>query len=275
MSLSIYGTGYNLQKMGFSWKETLQNWLDFLHHSGEIVIAVNTSEDDTVNLIRQYVASTLQSHSQISVKVIDAEIPYTDPEFDGKLKALALSHCTQPYAMLLDFDELLVPSQRALWVGLARDMEMDYSFDSYLVPVVDIFGDEQHYKGIGTKFYIHRNTSNITRGVHKQAYREDGSIDKTKSDTTEAIYKDSREIIRAKQLVMMDLPQYITVGCLESGVTPFVVHLGWLNLEQRVKQSAFWRPHWDNRDKHSQEPETTLVDLEKIPRYHHNLPPWK
>jgi hypothetical protein len=68
----------------------------------------------------------------------------------------------------------------------------------------------------------------------------------------------------------------MTLGNLENGNVPFVVHLGWLNKEKRLKQSAFWRSIWDLRDGgHSQEPELTAEAFDKIPKFKHNLPPWK
>lgn len=276
MSLSIYTSLYNAQKMSFDWKGALQNWISFLDRSGEIVIIVNTSEDDTLSAVREFAKTAVLLPSQVLLKVIEASISYSDPAFDGKLKALALSHCTQPFAMLLDIDELLVPGQKKLWLNLARELEMNRSFDAFLVPVVDLIGDEQHFRSIGSKFYIHRNDPNITRGVHKQAYREDGSFDKTKSDSTEAIYVDTQEVVRSKSILVTGLPPFLIIGYLEGGEVPFVIHTGWVNMEQRLKQAAFWRKIWDIRDGgHSKEPELTLADLEKIPRYKHNLPPWK
>jgi hypothetical protein len=153
-------------------------------------------------------------------------------------------------------------------------LERNRGIDAFLIPVVDIFKDRNHYRSINAKWYLTRNDPNITRGVVKWAYREDGSIDKTKSDTTEAIYKDTGEVVRASAILADAFPTFMKMAQLESGEIPFVYHLGGLNLEQRVKQSDFWRPHWDNRDKHSEEPKTTVEELEKIQTYRHSLPLW-
>ncbi len=143
--------------------------------------------------------------------------------------------------------------------------------------MVDLLGDERHYKApIGSKVYLHRNLPHITRGVVKWAYREDGSIDKTKSDTCDCIHKETRELIRAAPLLMPGLPDFITLGQLENGTVPFVFHHGWLDRQQRLKQSAFWAPIWDQRDGgHSIEPALTEDTLDKLPRFKHNLPSWK
>ena len=261
--------------MGFSWKDTISNWISFLDSIGEIVIAVNTSTDGTAGLIRDHAKASVPAYSRVVVKVVEVDVPYSDPEFDGKLKAIALKHCTQPYAILLDMDEVVLPTQRILWQDMARELEYNRKNDALLVPVVDLIGDERSYKSIGSKWYIHRNIPNITRGVHRHARRDDGSIDKTKSDTCELIYADSLDLVRAGQVIMESLPAFLKIGYLESGAVPFVYHLGWLNFEQRLRQAAFWRPVWDNRDKISSEPELKLTDLEKIPKYKHNLPTWK
>lgn len=277
--LSIYSSGYNLKSMGFSWKDTLTLWLKFLRNNGEIVVAANTSTDETPKLLREFFDRYREENPWCNTKtvVVDAAIPYEDPEFDGKLKALALSQCSQPYAVLLDMDEVIPIWQTKLWFGMVRELENRRNIDGLLIPVVDLIGDEQHFKGpLGGKWYLHRNTPNITRGVVKWAYREDGSIDTSKSDTCEAVMKDTGELIRYAPILMDGLPDFLKIGHLENGEIPYVIHLGWLSLEQRLKQTEFWRGHWENRDKKpSSQPKTTLADLEKIKRFRHNLPDWR
>lgn len=276
MSFSIYSQWFNIEKSGFKWRETLDNWVEFLGTDhNQIVIAVNKSEDDTAALVRKYLKEIVDVRSHLKADVIDIDIPYTDPAFDGKGKAAALAACTEPYCILLDADEVLYPNQRAEWLKLAIELEHHPNFDAFFIPVVDIIQDDQHYKGIGSKFYLHRNSSNITRGVWAGGKREDGTIDITKSDTTELIYKDTGQLVRAHPLLMQGLPPYIIMAQLESGVVPMVIHLGWKNLEQRLKQSAFWEPVWSNRDGKPVKTERTLEELEKIPKYRHMLPKWR
>ncbi len=277
--IEIYSSGYNLQSMGFSWKETLSLWLQFLRNQGAITIAVNTSKDETPKLLRaffdQYKAEN--PWCQTKIQVIDATIPYEDPEFDGKLKALALAACTQPYCVLLDMDEIIPVWQTKLWAGLVGELEKRRNLDGLLVPVVDIIGDDEHVKHpIGQKWYIHRNSPNITRGVVKWARREDGSFDTSKSDSCEAVAKDTGELIRAQAILMGDLPDFLKMANLENGEIPYVVHLGYRNLEQRLKQTEFWAPHWEARNgRKDEKPKTTLEDLQKIRRFGHNLRDWR
>lgn len=275
---SLHTSAYNLCSMGFSWENTFAHWLAFLKGTGQLVVAINTSTDDTATKVRAFFAQYQAENPSCStkIKVVDAAIDYADREFDGKLKALALSHCTEPYAILLDCDEIIPPNQRGLWVGMVRELESRRRVDSLMVPVVDLIGDEQHFKSIGSKWYIHRNTPNITRGVVGFARRADGTFDTSRSDSCEAIYKDSGDLIRAAPILMPELPDFLKIATLESGETPYVIHLGYLNLEQRLKQTEFWRPHWENREgKVGSQPKTTLADLEKIKRFRHNLPDWR
>ena len=271
--ITIYTSIFSVERMRFKWREALQNWFQFLDGSGEIVIAINTSDDKTPELVRAFCdrLATETPHSQTKFKIVDVEIPYTDPAFDGKGKAAALSHATQPFAILLDIDEFLVPSQRKMWLRLAAELQNRRNFHAFLVPVVDLVQDERHFKGIGSKFYLHRTSPNITRGVFKGGYREDGTIDVTKSDSTELICADSQELARSQFLFDPNLPDFLKIGILESGETPYVLHYGWIDKEQRLRQSDFWRPVWALRNGSEVKTESSLADLEKLPKFRHNL----
>jgi len=263
--------------MGFDWEGALTNWLTFLGGTGQLSIVVNTSDDGSAKLVRAFLARFHEENlsNRTEIKVVDGEIPYTDPAFDGKLKALALAGCTQPYAILLDCDERLVPDSRKHWTKLAHELEKNRRFDALFIPVIDVFHSPGHYKSVGSKWYLHRVSPNITRGVFNGGLREDGTIDVTKSDTCELIYADSRQLVSAAPILMGGLPPHMMVAQMEGGETPFVYHLGWLDKEQRLRQSAFWQPVWSARDGKEVKTESTLEELEKIQYYRHNLPGWE
>lgn len=266
--------------MKFDYKGAFENWLAFLNGSGQLVVAINTSTDGTPEKVREWFTNWKNENptSQTKINVIDIAIPYTEPDFDGRGKAAALAACTEPFCILLDLDERIVPSMRNTWKRLAQDLEMS-GYDAYFVPSVDLAGDERHYRCGGEnlpyKWYLHKNLPYLTRGVVNFARREDGSWDKSKSDSTELVNKGTYTLARTTHFIMHALPHWLLAAQMESGDVPFIYHLGSLDYEQRVRQSAFWKPVWEARDPSAQEPETTLADLEKIPRYHHNLPPWK
>lgn len=278
-TFSLHSSVFNVARAGFDWTEALTNWLTFLRVGDQLVLAVNTSEDGSPTLLRDWLAAWHAQHptSGIRTHVIDIAIPYTEPDFDGRGKAAALAACTEPFAILLDLDERICTTMRPAWDRFANALE-DGGPDALLIPSIDLHGDEQHYRcggaSLGAKWYMHKRLPHITRGVVKWARRPDDSIDKTRSDTCECLDSRTGELVSAVSL-LAGWPHCMSIKRLESGEIPFVYHLGGLNLEQRVKQSAFWRPHWDNRDRHSAEPETTLEQLQAIPRFRHYLPSWR
>ncbi len=280
MSLSIYSSWFNVQCMKFAWREALTNWLTFLHGRGQVVIAINTSEDDSPKLVRDWVLNWQLTNpgNGTRIDIVDIAIPYTDPAFDGKGKAAALAKCTEPFAILLDCDERVVPYQFKDWVALSRELERS-NYEAFMVPVVDLIGDERHYKAgdqIGTKWYLHRNHPYLTRGVVGFARNADGvTWDTSKSDSCELIAADSGRLAVAAP-IMGPFPRQLAISMLESGGIPFVIHLGYLDLEQRLRQSAFWAPVWTAR-RGGKDPEVaaTLEGLQAISRYRHNLPSWK
>jgi len=278
--ISIYSSFFNVEKMSFPWRETLKNWLTFLDGRGEIAIAANTSMDNTPELVENFFKKFKEDNfnNGTVTKVVRTEISYEDPAFDGKIKAAALAACSQPFCTLLDCDERLVPQQRGQWFKLTRELEKNLSIDAIMVPVVDAFQDESHYmcggQSLVQKWYLHRNSPNITRGVVRWAYRENGSIDIKKSDSCELIYKDSGELVRAAGL-LAPLPHFMQVSALSSGEVPFVWHLGYLDKQQRIKQDEFWQPVWQNRDKSDVKTAKKIDELEKIQYYPHRLLSWK
>lgn len=276
ITFSIVTSWFNVEKMKFDWRGALENWINFQKGNGQIVIAINVSVDDCSSIIKKWVENWKLENptNNTKIEIFDIDIPYSDPAFDGKGKAAATEKATEPYVILLDCDERLFPFSKHAWSKAAIQLETS-SYEGFLVPVVDLIFDEKHYKSIGTKWYLHKNLPYITRGVVGWAYREDGSIDKTKSDTCEAINKDTKDLINSVPLLMPSLPDWMKVGILESGDVPFVYHLGFLDAEQRVRQSEFWRPVWNLRDKQSEEPEVSLETINEIKKYRHNLPTWK
>ena len=278
VTYSIASSWYNVEKMRFAWREALENWLSFLSNDGQLVIAINTSEDDSPTLVRDWVKKWQAEHlsSTTKIDIIDIAIPYTDPAFDGKGKAAAQAACTEPFVILLDCDERLVPSMRRAWDRLA--VELDRSpYEAFLVPVVDLMGDEEHAKSAGAKWYLAKNLPHLTRGVVKHAWNEDGVSFRTDvSDSCELIHRETGELARTASIMAPGLSSYMIVAALEGGETPFVHHLGWLDYEQRLRQSAFWRPIWDQRaGTPGKEPSLALQTLHDMPRFRHSLPNWR
>jgi len=272
-NLSIYASVFNLSKIGFDWKSTLTNWTAFLRGHSQIVIAVNTSTDSTYEDICSFICELKKDpRNQTDYQVVKTDIPFENPLFDGLIKNEALKKCTREFASLLDIDEVIPLSTRAAWEG-AMDFLSRSTYDALLIPSIDLFHDEKHYKNCGAKWYLHKNRPHIMRGRVGFAAREDGTTDISRSDTCEATYTNG-DLVRHTSLLDPRFPDDLKLQYMAQGGIPYVFHLGWLNREQRLKQSAFWVTHWNRRNGSEVVKTLTDSDLDKIEYRQHGLPHW-
>ena len=79
---SIYSSAFNLIKNKFDYESAIENFCTFAE---EVVIAVNTSEDNTYETLLE-----LSSKYQ-NLKVIPTSFSYGDILFDGKIKNAPLT----------------------------------------------------------------------------------------------------------------------------------------------------------------------------------------
>jgi len=280
MNLSIYTSVYNLNKMGFDWRATLDNWTRFLNGEGQICIAVNTSEDDTLEALTKCAEELSRGAGNgVEYTIFSTSIPYSNPLFDGMIKNEALRRCTRGFCTLLDIDEVLPLSNREAW-GWAITNLGRMAPDALFVRVIDLFHDEGHYKGMGQKWYLHKNRPYLKRGRVNFAARADGSTNIDKSDTCELICEDG-SLAHAVGPIRTngyhrpgETEEQRVLSEMTANLVPYVVHLGWLNKQQRIRQSAFWAPVWSARDGTKVEKPLGEDDLEKIPYYPHNLRHW-
>lgn len=244
MKFSIYSTAYNLKAGLFDLDKSIKRFCDFAE---EVVIATNTQEDWGILLSYQ------TKHPNLKV-VCAEEISLSDYAFDGKLKNVALQMCTGDFGILLDLDEYIPLNQKSTWQHIAHKWISSITdpFSSpaaLLIPVIDLIQDTKHYKSIGFKWYLHTmrgiGSSGVQRGVVNFAKLDNGKIDITKSDTTELIDYEGN-LIPSSYLFNPELSHADLLDLMRH-YNMFVVHEGWLNKEQREKQSAFWKPHWENR----------------------------
>lgn len=280
-SFSIATSVFNLVKMGFAWRDTFDNWVEFQGHlPGEIVISVNQSEDDTLVRVNEWADKYRRDFpwSETKLNVLSVDLPYEDPAFDGKGKAAATKACKEPFVIFLDADETIPSQMRPAWENLAWELAQYPALDAVLIPSIDLIGDEDHYRcashGLTCKWYLHKNQPHITRGVVRQAWNEDGKSWRTEvSDSCECLDSRTGELVKSTFLLNPALPHWMGVQQIESGEIPFVYHHGFRNLEQRIRQSEFWAPVWTAR-RGGKDPEKvpTLEELQAIPRYKHNLP---
>lgn len=105
----------------------------------------------------------------------------------------------------------------------------------YMIPSINLYKDYEHFTTITPKWYMHK--SGLYRGPVNFARKENGYIDTNKSDTCELIDSDGN-LVSTKMA-------HSDIDSLRTGLHPFVVHTGYLSLENRLlRNHNFWRQHW-------------------------------
>lgn len=179
--ISIYTSAYNLTNNIYNWRESLELFSKF---ASEVVVATTVFHDaESYKLLTEF------ANNHNNIKIVATDFSLETADFDGKIKNAALSCCSQPYCMLLDLDEKPLLSQIQLWLQYCKllDSELYSKIDGFLIASINLYKDIEHYKDIGYKFYLHKNFRGLRRGVVNFAKNKDGSIDISKSDTTEVI----------------------------------------------------------------------------------------
>ena len=265
---SIYSSAFNLVKHGFDYKEALHNFCNFAE---EVVIAVNSSEDQTLE--------TLQSlcSEYPNLKIISTDFSYEDPLLDGKIKNEALQATTQEFKIGLDMDERIPINTKYNWINLASILRFSET-NGYLISSINLWGSKDSIRWDNKqtakfKWYLHKE--GLYRGAHKEAIKEDGHVDIEKSDTCDLIDKDgniaSCEYFFDKQV--QRLPEYISF--LKSNPV-YVFHLGHLDFDKKINlNNNFWKKHWKTEaGKEVENVATSKKEFEKFETHKHTLELW-
>lgn len=229
---SIYTSCFNINKNNFNyWQTTLPKWIEFIENGdkGEIIIAVNNDTDNT--------AKTLKDKFLNKIKIINTKFDYQDYAFDGKIKNAALQECKNEICLGLDLDEYPSPNKNS-WDQISSKL-INSAFDALFIPSIDLCKDFKNYKSIGMKWYMHKQ--GLHRGVWEKAKLANGKIDVKKSDTCELL-NDKNDLCNA-----VTLTNQLSVNYIKNYNLPFIVHLGWLNWDDRKNQNNTWQPVWSNR----------------------------
>ena len=225
--ISIYSSAFNLLINNFNYKFALDN---FCSIADEVIICVNTSSDETLIYLQR------EQKTYSNLEIITSDISYDNPRLDGQIKntALQATSVNHPIKIGLDMDEYIPLSQKYLWQDLAFNLLHDTCL-SYMVPSINLYRDKSHYFSITPKWYIHK--TGLSRGPVNFAIKSDGFIDTQKSDGCELI--DSFGNLVSYKMTPYDIES------LRSGELPFVVHAGYLSLEDRITRNInFWDNHW-------------------------------
>lgn len=209
------------------WQESVINSCLF---ADEVVIAVNKSTDGTEEAIRE----TLKNFD--NWKIIPANFSRRDPLWDGRMKNLALQHCTSEFLIQKDMDETIPLWQKPLWENAL--FQLKFSGAKVLaVPSVDLYNGENFYKCINHKTYAH--IGKAWRGPAAHALKPGYFVNTQFSDGTELIDEQFQPYGPVATSGPCDL------AALESGDYPYVVHWGYVDTKERVERTKkFWGEHW-------------------------------
>lgn len=235
MKFSIYTTLYLVNQNNLDYESALFNFSRF---ADEVVISTCPAGfvDDTLDTLKTFIDINKLENVNI---VLNRDINFNNPLFDGILKDTALQHCSNEIVINLDGDEYIPLSQKYLWEEYGEFLLNRPDLDGISVHTVDLMKDVYHYKSIGQKPYISKKTG-LKRGVVNYAKKENGHIDITKSDTCELI-KENGDLAS-----IMWQPQLTPEKIKQMGY-PYVLHTGWINSEYREKINKWWKPVWEHR----------------------------
>ena len=231
--ISIYTSAFNVIKGNFSYAEAIANFCSF---ADEVVVAVNTSEDNTLQIF-QNLALLYKN-----LFIVQTNFSYTDPGLDGKIKNAALQACAHDVCLQLDLDERVLLSQKKLWYNISNDLLAAQSH-AIMVPVIDLFRDEKYIKSIGSKWYLHKRAG-AYRGVVNFARLANGHHDTTKSDSCE-LTDGWGNLLPSIYLLNPQSDIQTKLLSIKQYDLPYVVHYGYLDLDRRIQLNKdFWSNHW-------------------------------
>jgi len=131
--ISIYSSAFNIVKLRFDYSESLKTFCNF---GDEVIIAVNSSVDNTLEALSQWKLDNGASH----LKIIKTDFSYEDPLLDGKIKNAALKATTLPCKSGFDLDERPVLRLKNRWVEKFKELQKS-PYKALLIPSLDLYGD--------------------------------------------------------------------------------------------------------------------------------------
>ena len=224
--ISIYTTGFNLEKINTDFDDVFSNWLLF---ADQIVIATFKDQEEKTKNIN----SKSKFFDPLNIAVVGfAPDIEGDIYWEGKLKNEALQHCYSDIVIQCDLDERISGDPELVKSIGEEILKHDFPC-SVMLPTIDLYEDLDHYINIGYKWYIHKRQGTF-RGAGNFAKKQDGTFDAEKSDTCELVTNNG-DLIPC-------------VGKINySPKSPKIIHLGYLDLKERNKVNEFWGKIWDHR----------------------------
>ena len=255
---------FNVCKFSFNYEKNIRNWSEFADKNGEVIIACNTSEDNSYEELSKLAAQIT------NLKIIQTDIPYTN-RFDGRIKTEALKECSSPVRILMDADEYIPKSNWPKWEEPIDHLMKFYDrWDGFLIPTIDLYGSNKTIRknhNIGQKFRLHGNRIK-SRGVIKFAELPGGYFDTSKSDNTEPLLNNGELGLFYPFLQSPMRPEQ----AFNLVNLPFTVHEGYLDLARKANHGKeFWKNAWENYSNHQENVATDVNQLENVEVIEHGL----
>lgn len=232
MKISIYSTAFNVIKNKFNYEDAIKN---YLYYADEVCIAINISEDRSLEIITAYIN---ENHFN-SVKIIPTNFSYDDPFCYGKIVNAALQECTGDICILQDLDERFGGDKSKL-IHLSTQLLKSLDVKALFIPVINLYGDFDRYKDTAFKWYIHKR--GLFRGAVNFGLKENGLPDYNKTSTDELIDKNKNLVPTVNVLQATNIYDPIQYMKLDY---PFVYHLGYTDLHKRIVRNYFWKNFWE------------------------------
>tara|TARA_B100000287_G_scaffold432747_1_gene492759 strand:+ start:929 stop:1720 length:792 start_codon:yes stop_codon:yes gene_type:complete len=254
--ISAYTTAFNFEHMNMPLKDALSNWFVYCDE-----VVISTIDKDREEAEKQVADFSLAN----KIKIVSLDIDTDDLFWDGKLKNNGLKNCSHDVVFQIDLDERISGDTGHL-NKLAEVIEQSTESCSISIHNIDLFGDLNHYKSIGRKWYLH-SRKGCYRGAVNFAIIDDKIFDPEKSDTCELIDKDGNLI-----------PCMGVASLTPNSVKVF--HLGFLDLDRRANlNESFWKDIWSERKSLSQNKKVeakdvlvNTIDFETIEKYELQFP---
>ena len=269
-SMTIYTSAFNLINNQFDYLPSIDNFCKFAEN---VVVAVNTSKDDTLKQL------LLINKAYANLTIVESDFSYDDPLLDGKIKNFALQTAetitNDEIFIGLDLDEKLPIWQHSIWENLGKYLIPE--FDSIMIPSINLWGDVGRVrwdteKNRAYKWYMHRR--GLARGPYFKGVKESGHLNVEVSDGTELVDIEGNLTNSARIDKHLD---HITDGeeyfmeLLRNNL-PYVIHEGYLSFEERIQRNAkFWSEQWKKCSNSDVKVETKVEELSSYPTIPHGL----
>ncbi len=262
MNYSVFSTFFNAIKYKFDYKGALDNWVTF---ASDISIAVNTSEDETFDAIESYAMER-----GYPVSLVRTAFDFkTDGLAYGKIENAAMQNCKGDILIQQNGDERWRADPDVMDM-LAMRLYANPGLQAYFVPTIDLYGSKDQYLNLGKKWYICKPGN--FRGPVNFGFKADGRIDYNKSSSDELTDR-SGNLVPTMDLLpdlsIETLREYVKFGM------PISYHLGYLNLENRLDRSIWWKDYWTRTTGDENKHPSTMEELAARATKPHGLPLWE